>query len=619
METRDYLANRVPVPVGTLTGLFFEAVGRFPDRVAYQALGTGGDLRGLTYRQVHSQVRAVAGGLRALGLARGDRVALLSENRMEWPQTDFGALAAGAALVPIHTTLTPAQVGFILADSGARALFVSSSVMLEKAREAVGSCAFSGPVVVFDTLPGDGEGTLAWEEFLRKGNRAMAEVGDDAFREEALSLDPGDVATILYTSGTTGEPKGVVLTHNNLASNVRAVNMIVPVDETDVTLSFLPLSHSLQRVVDYVFFSRGSTITYGRSLQSIGEDLRIVAPTKVVAAPRFFEKSYQAVMERRGLEGLVVRWAREVGEAWAEEKLAGREPTWILKLVRGLAHALVFRKVHQAMGGRIVFFVCGSAPLAPEINRFFYSAGILILEGYGLTETSPAATLNTLSDFQVGAVGPPIPGTEIRIATDGEILVRGPQVMKGYFNRPQETAEAIDSDGWLLTGDIGEIDQRGHLRITDRKKDIIVTAGGKNIAPAPIENRVKGNRFVDQAVLIGDQRGFPSLLVVPAFGAVESWARERGLSFVTRGEVLKDRRVQEHLRKEILGSLGDLASFERPKKIGLIREDFSIDGGILTPNLKVKRRAVHERYGDLIRQLYDPDNLSRDLFVEEGP
>jgi long-chain acyl-CoA synthetase len=349
---------------------------------------------------------------------------------------------------------------------------------------------------------------------------------------------------------------------------------------------------------------------------TIPEDLKIARPTKVVGAPRVFEKIHQAVMDQSGLKGMVVRWAREVGEAWAEEKLAGREPTLVLKMVYRLADVLLFRKIQDAMGGRLEFFVCGGAPLAIHINKFFYSAGILILEAYGLTETSPGITHNAPENFQLGTVGPPIPGTEIRIADDGEILVRGPQVMKEYYKRPEDTAAAFDTDRWFRTGDIGVINEDGHLCITDRKKNLLVTAGGKNIAPAPIENLVKENSFVDQVVMIGDQRHFPALLVVPDFPCLEGWARSAGVTFETRRDLLSHAKVQEHFGHQIFGLLGELARYEQPKKIGLLREEFTIEGGILTPNQKVKRRVVHERYGPLIERLYDPANRDIDVFLE---
>jgi long-chain acyl-CoA synthetase len=616
LGTRDYLVNRTPVPVGTVTQLFFDSVDKFGSRVAFRTIATEG-LREITYEEMVTLVRAVGGGLAVLGLVPGDRVAVLSENRTEWSQTDFGAICARIPLVPIHTTLTPAQIAYILRDSGAKAVVVSRQEQLEKALEA--SRDLEDPPALVVVEPGEGvpEGVWVWSDLMTEGLRRAEEDSVEEFRAQALSVAPDDPATILYTSGTTGDPKGVVLTHNNLFSNSKALTGVIHVDETDTTLSFLPLSHILQRMVDLVFFSKGATVTYGRSVKTVPEDLRICMPTKVVGAPRVFEKIYHAVMEQPGYKGLLVRWAREVGEAWAEETLAGRKPTLVLRLVYGLAHRLVFRKIQESLGGRLVFFVSGGAPLAPHINKFFFSAGILILEAYGLTETSPGITINSPQDFQIGTVGPPIPGTEIRIAEDGEVLVRGPQVMKGYFRRPEDTKEAVDEERWFRTGDIGEIDETGHLRITDRKKNLLVTAGGKNVAPAPIENLVKGNQFVDQVVMIGDQRHFPALLVVPAFECLEGWARSAGIPAGSRRELLKESRVQEHVGKEVFALLGDLATYERPKKIGLIEEEFTIEGGILTPNQKVKRRVVRERYGSLIERFYDPANRDVHVFVEE--
>jgi long-chain acyl-CoA synthetase len=616
LGTRDYLANRTPVPAGTVTQLFFDSIDGFGERTAFRRIVQEG-FENIRYSEVLTNVRAIVGGMKALGLQRGDRVAMLSENRPEWSQTDYGALCAGTPLVPVHTTLTPAQIAYILRDSGAKAVFVSNQEQLEKASEAAEALPEIPKLVVFDPvakLPGN---AVQWSDFFEEGGKRADEESEQSFREEALSAQPDDTATILYTSGTTGDPKGVVLTHNNLFSNANALTKVIHIDERDTTLSFLPLSHILQRMVDLVFFSKGATITYGKSAKTIPEDLKISRPTKVVGAPRVFEKFYHAVMDQKGVRGAIVRWAREVGEAWAEETLAGRRPTWILRMVYRIADSLVFKNVREAIGGRLVFFVSGGAPLAPHINKFFYSMGIMILEAYGLTETSPGITHNSPENFRIGTVGPPIPGTEIRIAQDGEILVRGPQVMKEYYNRPEETAEAFESDGWFRTGDIGVINEDGHLCITDRKKNLLVTAGGKNIAPAPIENLVKENRFVDQVVMIGDQRHFPVLLVVPAFDCLEEWAESAGIAAETRVDLLKKREVQDHLGKEVFGVLGDLASYERPKKIGLIRDEFTIEGGILTPNQKVKRRVVKERYGPMIERFYDPAHRGTDVFVEE--
>lgn len=615
METRDYLANRTSVPEGTLVQLLFETVDRFGDKLASRRILEGGGFREFTFSQQYVRAREVCLALWSLGLERGDRVAILSENRPEWTQVDFGAICAGTPLVPIHFNLTPGQVRYILKDSGAKILLVSTPDLLLKARDALSDGGDSPRVVAFDPAD-DEEDVTPWEHFLAMGGSQG--LTDEEFRRRALEVQPQHTSTILYTSGTTGDPKGVELTHRNLYTNCVSVGMHVPFSEEDSTLSFLPLSHSLQRMADYLFFSKGMLITYGRSLKTIPEDLCIARPTKVVGAPRFYEKTYQKVMEQTGAKGLIVRWAREVGEAWAEEKLSGRKPTWVLESVYAVAYRLVFKKLHEGLGGRIRFFISGSAPLAPNINKFFFSAGIQILEGYGLSETSPVATANSLADFQIGTVGTPIPGTEIKIAQDGEILIRGPQVMRGYFNLPDETEKAIDAEGWFHSGDIGEIDEEGHLRITDRKKNLLVTAGGKNVAPAPIENRVKGNRFVDQVVMIGEAMPFPALLVVPAFQALGAWARSSGIAFSSQTELLTEPKVQDLLKHEVFGCLGELASWETPKKIGLLQEEFTIEGGILTPNLKVKRRVVRERYGALISQLYDPENRHRDVFVDGG-
>ncbi len=616
MESRDVRANRNPIPTGTLTELFFDSVEKFGDRTALWSL-TGEEADGtLTYGEVLHAVRAVAAGLRGMGIRRGDRVAILSEGRVEWPLVDFAALCLGAPLVPIHSTLPAPQVAHLLRDSEAKVVFASDREQWTKVWAAAPSCPGLRGVVIFDGGPAPSGDALDWETFLDAGRGRADDLSEDEFRREALGIAPGDVATILYTSGTTGDPKGVVLTHDNLFSNVTAVTRIIAVDERDVTLSFLPLSHVLQRMVNFLFFSRGSTVAYARSVKTVAEDLVRVRPTKVVAPPRFYEKTYQKVMEQRGVRSWTIRWAREVGEAWADEHLAGRNPTWVLRLVYRLAHRLVFRKIHQALGGRISLFISGSAPLAPEINKFFFSAGILIVEGYGLTETSPVVSVGTPDDFRIGTVGAPIPGTEVRIAEDGEILVRGPQVMQGYFRKPEETGRVVTPDGWLHTGDVGEIDEHGHLRITDRKKNLLVTAGGKNIAPAPIENRIKGNPYVDEVVMIGDRRRFPAILVVPAFDALEAWARAAGIRAETRRHLLGHPRVQEHIRQEVFSCLGDLASFEMPKKLGLVEEEFSIEAGTLSPNQKVIRRAVGRRFGALIETLYDPRNMDRTVFVD---
>ncbi len=602
-----YAVDRRPVPESTLVELFFEAVDRHGDRAALQRLSSPDTLESISYRQALAIVKQVVAALEASGISRGDRVAILSENRPEWSLADWGCLCAGVLDVPVYTTLTAKQVGYLLEDSGAGLVLASTSEQADKAVEAARERNLKVDVVVFDASEEKREGVTSWTGFLATGAERAAAWKDADFRAAAMSTKPDDVATVLYTSGTTGDPKGVMLTHNNIASNVRASAMVHPVGDTDSTVSFLPLSHILQRMVDYFFFWVGCTIAYPRSMDTLVADMKVIRPTVVVSVPRVYEKIYNGVMQASGIKKALIDWAVGVADRVADLRLAGREPTGLLALQYSVADRLVFSKVKNAVGGRLRFFVSGGGPLAPVLNRFFYSIGLTILEGYGLTETSPVTNVNTLEDFRIGSVGKPLPGTEIKIAEDGEILVRGPQVMKGYYNRPDATGEAIDAEGWFATGDIGELDGEGFLKITDRKKDIIVTAGGKNVAPQPIENRLKTHPLVEQVVMIGDRRKFCSLLIVPAFDKLEAWADANGVRFESRDQLVRDRRVVEYVEEQVLGTLGDLASYERPKKIALLAEDLTVENGFLTPSLKVKRRVVHERLDSVIDELYEEE------------
>jgi long-chain acyl-CoA synthetase len=598
--------------------LFLEAVERFGASTALRHC-EGSAWRDIPYEEVERRVGAVVRGLGLLGLRRGDRAAILSSNRPEWALSDYGCLCAGVVAVPIYPTLTPPQVRYLLADSGARLVFVADRGQLDKVIEIRAECPALQWIVIFDSEHDLPSGAIRWADLLERGEEAAASTTRAAFREEARQASPDDIATIIYTSGTTGEPKGVMLTHNNLYTNVRACSQVLPIDQRDSSLSFLPLSHVFQRMVDYLFFNLGCSIAYARSIQLVTEDLKDVRPTFACSVPRLYEKVYATVTEAQGLKGAIVRWAMAAGGKWAEAKLAGREPGALTSARYALADRLVFRKLREAVGGRIRHFVSGGGPLSPEINRFFFSAGIVILEGYGLTETSPVTNVNGPRDFpanyRIGTVGKPVPGTEERIAEDGEIVVRGPQVMKGYYNLPQQTAEAISPDGWFRTGDIGEIDADGFLRITDRKKDIIATAGGKKVAPQPIENLLKRNRFVDQPVLIGDRRKFVSLLVAPNFDALEAWAGTQGIATKDRRGLLSEPRVQELLSREIFSELGHLSRFEMPKKLLLLERGFTVDDGSLTPSLKVKRRVVEDRYRSAIDALYEDANQSATVFV----
>jgi long-chain acyl-CoA synthetase len=399
-----------------------------------------------------------------------------------------------------------------------------------------------------------------------------------------------------------------MLTHDNLYSNVIASHAVIPFAGQDTCLSFLPLSHVFERMSGhYLMLSTGTSIAYAESVDTVPLNMTEVHPTLVLSVPRLYEKMYARVLENALSGGAVKKriffWARAIAEQWADVKLAGGEPRGLLAMQYAIAQKLVFSKLKDRTGGHLRYFVSGGAPLAPEINKFFYAAGLVILEGYGLTETSPVIAVNTPKDFRLGTVGKPVPGVEVAIASDGEILTRGPHVMKGYFNKPAATAEAIDADGWFHTGDIGEV-RDGFLAITDRKKDIIVTAGGKNIAPQPIENKVKTNKYVSQAVMIGDKRKFPILLIVPNWESVEKWAKLKNLLWTDRKQLLAMPTVRAKVEQEVMSEVEDLARYEKPKKIGLLEHDFSVERGELTPTLKVKRRVIDKTYKQMIDALY---------------
>jgi long-chain acyl-CoA synthetase len=602
-----HAADRRPLPESTLVEIFFDAIDRHGSRAALQRMPDAERVESLSYRDVLERVRLVTAALQAHGLARGDRVGIISENRPEWALADYGCLCAGVLDVPIYPTLTAPQVGYLLQDSGTRLVFASTREQADKALEAAKGRGLSVEVVVFDAAAEPREGVVTWASFLASGGEQARAWSDQEFRALAMQAKPADIATVLYTSGTTGEPKGVMLTHNNVASNVRACGTVFDLTDTDNTISFLPLSHILQRMVDYLFFWVGCTIGYPRSMDTLVADMKVIRPTVAVSVPRVYEKIYNGVMQARGVKKALIDWAVRVADRVADVRLAGREPRGLLSLQYAVADKLVFAKIKKAVGGRLRFFVSGGGPLAPVLNRFFYSIGLTILEGYGLTETSPVTNVNTLDHFRIGTVGKPVPSTEIKIADDGEILVRGPQVMKGYYNRPDATAETIDAAGWLATGDIGVLDAEGYLTITDRKKDLIVTAGGKNVAPQPIENRLKTHPLVEQVVMIGDMRKYCILLVVPDFAKLEAWADANGVTARSREELVEDRRVVSYVEGELLSMLGDLASYERPKKVGLLPFDLTIENGFMTPKLSIKRRVVQERMQSLIDALYEEE------------
>jgi len=491
-------------------------------------------------------------------------------------------------------------------------LFVSGEESLQKGLEAMAALPSRIPqyMVSFDDLATPVEGVLGWSDFLALG---ADETPIEKFRESAMQAEPEDLATMIYTSGTTGEPKGVMLTHGNMFSNVSACSPALPCGPTDSTLSFLPLSHVFQRMVDYLFFSKGVVIVHG-DIHNVAEELRRVRPTVVVSVPRLYEKVYQKVVDASGLKGKLVAWAATVARKRSMLLEAGTRPSLGFGLQIAVADRLVFSKLRAAVGGRLRYFISGGAPLSKPINRFFHGAGVKILEGYGLTETSPVTNVNSPEFFRIGTVGKPVPGTEIKLEEDGEILIRGPQVMKGYWGRPEQTAEVLGEDGWFRTGDIGVLSDDGYLSITDRKKALLKTAGGKYIAPQPIENALKSNPFIDQALVIGDRRPFCAVLIVPAFERLAAWAAETGVGLSVAAELVADPRVHKLMEEQVFDELRDLARFEMPKKIGLLVEPFSIEQGTLTPTQKVRRMEVLKSYPELADLFYRPESREQTVF-----
>jgi long-chain acyl-CoA synthetase len=594
-----------PAP-GTLNELFFQAIDQHDKPDALQ-VKIGDRYESISHRTLLERVRRVGYALEQIGVKPGDRVAILSENRPEWAIADFACLTFGLTDVAVYPTLPASQIEYILNDSGTSALFLSTADQARKVTSIRSKLPALKSVISFDTV--DVElADFSMPEFERRG--AAAEPPDAAarHRERALQVRPNDIATLLYTSGTTGAPKGVMLTHDNIHSNVVATSRMIEFDGRDTGLSFLPLSHIFERMIGhYLMFATGTSIAYAESMAAVPNNMIEVRPTLMASVPLLYEKMYARVIETAASGGAIKKaifnWARGVGEEWADVKLAGQTPAGMLAIRYAIAERLVFSKLKARTGGRIRYMLSGGAPLSAEINKFFYAAGLTILEGYGLTETSPVIAANTPDAFRIGTVGKPIAGVSVTIAPDGEILVKGPNVTPGYYNKPELTAEAIDADGWFHTGDIGELDD-GFLKITDRKKDLLVTAGGKNIAPQPIEARMKRSKFVAEAVLIGDKRKFPMVLLVPDFDQLEKWARYKSLRFSDHESLIALPEVQAKMEREALSGLTDLAHFETPQKIALLPAAFSLERGELTPTLKVKRRVVDEHYRSVIDAVY---------------
>jgi long-chain acyl-CoA synthetase len=543
--------------------------------------------------------RDVVGAARAFeswGVRKGDRIAILSENRPEWTIADFAALSMGAITVPVYSTQTAEQTAFILNDSGARVLVVSTQSQLEKGL-AVQSQTPVEHIVVMDAV--ETAHAVHMQRLMLQGPADF----DPEFDARARSIQPDDLATIIYTSGTTGMPKGAMLTHGNMASNIScSLDGFGIGTAQSVAVSFLPLSHVTARHVDFALMYRGVALAYCPNLTHLPQALAEVRPDIFVGVPRVYEKiRHQVIVKAAGFpKNAIYRWALSVGRAHRAETLARSQPA---ALAWRIANRLVFSKVRAGMGGKAEEFISGGAPLGKELGEWYADIGISIHEGYGLTETSPVIAVNNPGACKLGTVGKPLANLEVRIAEDGEVLVRGPSVFQGYWNRPEDTQNAF-FDGWFKTGDIGELDRDGYLSITDRKKDLIKTSGGKFIAPQPIENSLKLNPLIGVAVVLGDRRKFPSVLISPHFPVLEDWARANKVGFASRADLVANPKVQA-LYEGIIEKLNqNLARFEKLKRVLLVPEEFSAADGTLTHTFKVRRRGIEERYRSLIDEMY---------------
>ena len=609
IDTFEHVPVRRPIAPGepaTLVDVFTRLVREHkrPDTLNYKH---DGRWIPISSDEMLERAKNIAAGLHAIGIHRGDRVALLSESRAEWTLTDAGCIFAGVIDVPIYPTLTPPQVRYILKDSGASALFIEGRAKFDELKEILTECPQVKQIVYFDSANmGAAEG-LSLAELERLGSEFQQQ-NPGVLDQLAHEITPDDLATIIYTSGTTGEPKGVMLTHSNIVTNLIDSSGHLSFGEHDIALSVLPLSHVFERQAMYMYLYRGMAVYFAESLQTIGPNLREVRPTILVGVPRIFEKIYDRIQERAAEAGkfaaMMLAWSVSVAREYAKFKLAHRPVPLFLKLKHAIASKLVFSKWHTAFGGRIRLLVSGGAALPEDLGYIYLGAGIPIIQGYGLTETSPVITTSQLDSIRVGTVGTAIPNVDIRIAADGEIEVRGPNIMRGYYNKPEETRAVFTDDGWFKTGDIGTLDVDGYLRITDRKKELFKTSGGKYISPQPIEQAIKGSRFVNQVVLIGAERKFPAALIVPNWEQLESYCKLKGIQVKNRHELIEHPRIIDLIERQVDRLTPNLARYEKIKKVALLENEFTIEGGELTPTLKVKRRVIDLKYRDAIEKLY---------------
>ncbi len=594
------------LPLVTINDLFGRvAASASPRAILWQ--DEFGHWQPISSDQIYQRVRALAQAFLGWGTRKGDRIALIGENRWEWAVTDFATLAIGAVNVPIYPTLTGEQIAELVHDAGCRIAVVSTRQQFDKLNAVLGQTPLDR-ILIMDSAAAPA-GAVAFSEILAGADDRGSE-RDPVFDALVHSVEPTDLATLIYTSGTTGEPKGVALTHGNIAANQNVAAADFGFTPADACISFLPLSHITARALDYVMYTSGAQVAYCSKFDKLPEAMREIRPTVFVGVPRVFEKIRQEVERRAALSPVrkrIIAWALSVGAKHSDTVYDGRQPSSALWK---LASKLAYSKVREAFGGRVKVFVVGGAPLGIDTAKWFASVGIALWEGYGLTETSPVIALNTPLTHRMGAVGMPMRNVELRLATDGELLVKGPSVFSGYWNKPVTTAECLDQEGWFRTGDIAHIDAEGFLYITDRKKELLKTSGGKLVAPQPIENKLKNNLLVAQAALVGDRHKFISAILSPNFQALEEWARRYGINSNGRAELVEDSRVVALYAEIVREVNGSLANFESLKRFRVVADEWSQETGELTPSMKLKRRVITERYAVLIDALYADEATS---------
>jgi long-chain acyl-CoA synthetase len=593
--------NQITVQVTRLFDLIPRQLDKFSKSDSLSAKENGKWVNYST-QQFKEFANNVSFGLIASGISKGDKIVTISNNRPEWNFLDMGILQIGAVHVPVYPTISENDLKFILADAEAKMIFISSADLCTKILPVIKNIPSVNAVYSFNKV----NGVKHFSELIETGKNNTDEKKIEAIKSSVL---PEDLATLLYTSGTTGTPKGVMLSHHNLVSNVIAVEHLPPADSSCRALSFLPLNHVYERMLTYLYMYLGISIYYAESLETISDNLKEVKPEVFSAVPRLLEKVFDKIVakgsELKGVKRGLFFWALNLGLRYEQHGANG----WWYETQLKLANKIIFNKWREALGGKTNAIVSGGAALQPRLAKVFRAAGIMVLEGYGLTETSPVIAVNTVPENKIGTVGPVIEGVQVKIADDGEILCKGPNVMMGYYKRPDLTAEVIDKDGWLHTGDIGTLDEGKFLKITDRKKEIFKTSGGKYIAPQMIENKLKESRFIEQAMVIGENEKFAAALIVPAFAFIKDWGAKKGLKLNTNDEIANSKEVRERIREEIDSINKTLGHYETIKKFELLNKEFSIESGEMTPKLSLKRRVIIERCSALVKKIYGSDEV----------